>query len=57
MNIANHMVRAGLAHSERPAVALGDAVLLTYQALAERVARIAGGLAFAWVSSPATGWP
>ena len=44
MNIANHMVRAGLAHGERPAVARADAVLLTYQALAERVARLAGGL-------------
>ena len=44
MNIANHMVRAGLAHGERPAVPLADAALLTYQALAERVARIAGGL-------------
>ncbi len=44
MNIANHMVRAGLAHGERPAVARADAVLLTYQALAERVARLAGGI-------------
>ena len=45
MNIANHMARAGLAHGERPAVARADAVLLSYQALAERVARLAGGLA------------
>ena len=45
MNIANHMVRAGLTHGERPAVARADAVLLSYQALAERVARLAGGIA------------
>ena len=44
MNIANHMVRAGLTHGERPAVARADAVLLSYQALAERVARLAGGI-------------
>ena len=44
MNIANHLVRAGLAHGERPAVARGGTVLLNYAQLADRAARIAGAL-------------
>lgn len=44
MNIANHLARAGRAHGERPAIALGGAVLLNYGQLAERAARIAGAL-------------
>ncbi len=45
MNIAHHMARAGHAYGERPAVAKGDAVLHTYASLAQRVERLAGGLA------------
>ena len=45
MNIAHHMVRAGHAYGERPAVAKGDAVLHTYASLAQRVERLAGGIA------------
>ena len=44
MNIANHMLRAGRAFGDRPAVARGDVVLRSYASLAERVARLAGGL-------------
>ena len=44
MNIANHLARAGRAHGERPAIALGGAVLLNYAQLAERASRIAGAL-------------
>jgi long-chain acyl-CoA synthetase len=44
MNIANHMLRAGRAFGDRPAVARGDLVLHSYASLAERVARLAGGL-------------
>lgn len=44
MNIANHLVRAGAARGERPAVAVGGTVLLTYAQLADRAARIAGSL-------------
>ncbi len=44
MNIANHLVRAGAARGDRPAVALGGNVLLRYAQLADRAARIAGGL-------------
>ena len=45
MNIAHHMARAGHAYGERPAVAKGDAVLHTYASLAQRVERLAGGIA------------
>ena len=45
MNIAHHMARAGRAHGERPAVARGEAVLFTYASVAQRVERLAGGLA------------
>lgn len=41
MNIANHLVRAGAARGERPAVARGGTVLLNYAQLADRAARIA----------------
>ena len=44
MNIANHLVRAGMARGERPAVARGGTVLLSYAQLADRAARIAGAL-------------
>ena len=44
MNIANHLVRAGLARGDSPAVARGGAVLLRYGQLADRAARIAGAL-------------
>ncbi|MEX2616708.1 MAG: AMP-binding protein [Alphaproteobacteria bacterium] len=44
MNIANHLVRAGAARGERPAVATGGTVLLTYAQLADRAARLAGAL-------------
>jgi long-chain acyl-CoA synthetase len=44
MNIANHLVRAGMARGERPAVALGGKVILNYVQLADRAARIAGAL-------------
>jgi len=44
MNIAYHLVRAGLARGERPAVARGETVLLNYMQLADRVSRIAGTL-------------
>jgi long-chain acyl-CoA synthetase len=44
MNIANHLVRAGASRGERPAVARGGTVLLTYAMLADRSARIAGAL-------------
>ncbi len=44
MNIANHLIRAGAARGARPAVARGGKVLLTYSALADRAARIAGAL-------------
>ncbi len=45
MNIAHHMARAGHAHGELPAVARGETVLLSYASLAQRVERLAGGLA------------
>ena len=44
MNVANHLVRAGLARGERPAVARGGTVLLNYAQLANNAARIAGSL-------------
>lgn len=44
MNIANHLVRAGIARGERPAVARGGTVLLGYAQLADRAARMAGAL-------------
>ncbi len=44
MNIASFMVRAGQAHAQEPAVAIGRHVVFTYAALARRVASLAGGL-------------
>lgn len=44
MNIAVHMQRAGAAFRDRPAVAVGNAPLRSYGAVADRVARLAGGL-------------
>ncbi|WP_428415010.1 AMP-binding protein [Methylibium sp.] len=44
MNLARWLVRAALAHPDRPAVLLGDEVVLDYRALAGRVARLAGHL-------------
>ena len=44
MNLAIHLVRAGLARGERPVVARGETVLLNYMQLADRVSRIAGTL-------------
>ena len=45
VNIANHMMRAGRARAQLPAVAKGAIVIYSYEQLAERVARLAGGLA------------
>ena len=42
MNIAHHLIRAGRVRGNQPAVARGAQVVLTYAALAERVARLAG---------------
>lgn len=44
MNLAQLLVRAALVHPDRPAVLLGDEVVLDYRALADRVARLAGHL-------------
>lgn len=44
MNLANHLVRAGRAHAEKPAVAVGERVLLRYRELASRSARLAAAL-------------
>jgi long-chain acyl-CoA synthetase len=44
MNIALWLARAGLSHADRPAVGHGTRVVQTYGALAERAARLAGGL-------------
>ena len=44
MNLANHLVRAGLYSGPRPAVALGTSVVLNYRELASRASRIAGAL-------------
>ena len=40
MNIANHLERAGRVFGDRPAVALGSNVLLTYREVADRVSRL-----------------
>ena len=45
MNVANLFLRAGRAHGERPAVALGADVLLSYGQLVRRGAIIAAGCA------------
>ncbi|MGP0093754.1 MAG: AMP-binding protein [Xanthobacteraceae bacterium] len=42
MNIALWLERAGKSHPSRPAVALGEGVVLDYGTLATRVARLAG---------------
>ncbi|QAZ40565.1 AMP-dependent synthetase [Methylibium sp. Pch-M] len=44
MNLARWLVRAALAHPDRPAVLRGDAVVRDYRALADRAARRAGHL-------------
>ncbi len=44
MNIAAWMERAGRSFGTRPAVAHGEAVYLDYAGLADRIARLAGGL-------------
>ena len=44
MNIAFHMIRAGLACSDHPAIASGTRVLLRYGELADRVSRLAHAL-------------
>ncbi|MFN3230889.1 MAG: AMP-binding protein [Alphaproteobacteria bacterium] len=44
MNIASHMARSGLAYRDQPAIAIGSTPYLTYGAMADRTARIAGGL-------------
>lgn len=44
MNIATLLFRAGRSHGDRPALALGRHLLADYATLAERVARLAGGL-------------
>ncbi|HET9903725.1 MAG TPA: AMP-binding protein [Xanthobacteraceae bacterium] len=48
MNIALWLERAGRSHRDRPAVALGTKIVRTYESLAERAARLAGGLREAW---------
>ena len=44
MNVASLFIRAGRAHAELPAVALGTDVLLNYGQLAQRGAVLAGRL-------------
>jgi long-chain acyl-CoA synthetase len=44
MNLALWLARAGRSHPNQPAVAIGDRSVLTYAALAERAARMAGAL-------------
>ena len=44
MNLAHWIRRAGREFAERPAVGLGKKTMLSYAGLAERVARLAGGL-------------
>jgi long-chain acyl-CoA synthetase len=44
MNLALWLNRAGLSHGVRPALAQGARTVRTYAELAERVARLAGGL-------------
>lgn len=48
MNIANHMVRAGLVFGDSPAMAEGKKVLFNYRTLASRVACLAGAFANEW---------
>lgn len=45
-------MRAGKAHSERPAVAIGEHIALDYQGLAGRAARIAGALSSQYNLAP-----
>ena len=44
MNLAHHLVRAGLFRGDCPAVALGTSVVRHYRELASRASRIAGAL-------------
>ncbi len=44
MNLSQLLVRAAQRHPDRPAVLLGEQPLLSYRALAERAARLAGHL-------------
>lgn len=52
MNIASHLIRAGQAYRDRPAVATGGNVLRGYGELANRVARLAGSLVSEFRLSP-----
>lgn len=52
MNIANLMVRAGRAHRERPALAVGTGLPLSYEQLAGRIAVIAGHLGGRFALAP-----
>ncbi|MEM6834696.1 MAG: AMP-binding protein [Pseudomonadota bacterium] len=52
MNLSLHLQRTALRKPEAPAVALGDSVLLTYEALAERAARLATALPETYSLSP-----
>ena len=45
MNIAQMLARAARRHAERPALAVGTRVVASYAEFADRVARLAGGLA------------
>ena len=54
MNVANLFLRAGRAQAERPAVALGSDVLLSYGELVRRGAVSPGGCARRSVSRRAT---
>ena len=44
MNIAHHLIRAGRIHGAKPAVARGANVVLSYEALADKVTRLASAL-------------
>src|SRR5918996_5567793 len=52
MNLANLFLRAGRAHGELPAVALGPDVLLSYRQLARRGVVLAGRLRAAFGLAP-----
>ncbi|MSU70737.1 MAG: long-chain fatty acid--CoA ligase [Opitutus sp.] len=44
MNLATHLARVAVTHRDRPALAVGENVVATWAQLADRVARLAGGL-------------
>ena len=52
MNVATLLVRAGRSFGDRPALALGRDVIADYRRLAERVARLAGGLCARFALAP-----